>query len=127
MSAPVISSSRKALGVLLALTGIYYNGAQLADAGGARQLRFLFRIDVIDLYLGRERGVAAQQIARLRELGGLAEISDLDILFQILDGLYSLIGKAELFVGSGVVRFVVAVGQNSWPPPVPPVSPRHKQ
>src|SRR5208283_495783 len=42
---------RKTLGVFFAISGIHHDGAFLPDSRGARQLRLLHGIDVIDLQL----------------------------------------------------------------------------
>ena len=96
--------------------GLFFLGAQLdhgracaRDIGGARQLRLLEHVDVLDMHFGRKIGIAVQQILARLHAAGLVEILDGHVLLQVADHLLGLIGKREPLVGGCVVRLVVAV------------------
>ena len=101
----------QALGLFLAQSAIDQDVDIAAEAGGLGLLRLLDGIDELDAHLGREAGVAVQQVARLGKAVGFIEILDVDIALQVLDHLNGLVGETELLIGSGIEGFIVAVGQ----------------
>ena len=101
----------EALGFLRAEAAGHQDTDVAAEAGGFGLLRLLDGIDVIDVQLGGKGRIAVQQVARLREAAGVVEVGDVNVAVEALDHLDGLVGEAELLVGGGVVRLVVAVGQ----------------
>jgi hypothetical protein len=99
------------LGLFRAYAAIHQNTDVAAEAGGFGLLRPLDGIDVIDMQPGGKGRIAVQQVARLWEAAGFLEVENVDVALEARDHLDGLVGEAELLVGGGIPRLVVAVRQ----------------
>ncbi len=101
----------KALGGFFADAAIHHDGGIGAETKGLRLGRLAFRVDVFHVESGGERGIAVQKVAGAGEGFVTAEVSYVDIVFQIVDHFNGLVREAELLVGGGIPRLIVAVRQ----------------
>ena len=85
---------------------------KLTDSSGARQLRTLIRIHILDAYLGGKVRILVQHVLPLLESRALVEIGDGGVLLEAAYDFLCLVGQAIPFVRGRVVRLVVAVGEH---------------